>query len=120
MRNLLIMGIVLTVCFVGTASDTVVPANSYILFDASQTLESSDLLYSMGDFSLGQSVITRPPPTECQHPKLKALGDKCWGNISRHEYCPTEYRQRAYKCRECKKKIVILQAILIESKEKAQ
>jgi hypothetical protein len=111
MKNLLIAGIVLATCFIGTASDTTFFATSdaiVTLADATTTLEATDLLYHTTE------AVYIVSPVECQHEKLKALDDNCWGYISKHHLCPTEYRQRAYQCKECKEKIVILQAILIE------
>lgn len=124
MKKLLLVGIVLAVCFVGTASDEayITTTNSDMNFDAVVTLaDTTTTLEWNGDgYLLDPRMTITMGMTECQHPKLKALGDNCWGNISSHEFCPTEYRQRAYKCRECKKEIVILQAIMIESKGETQ
>lgn len=123
MKKLLLIGIVLSVCFVGTASDSAyfTLADGTITSNAVISLPNvpTTLDWNSGNLITTEAIYVRGP-SECQHPKLKALGDNCWGSISRHEFCPTEYRQRAYQCRECKKKIVIQQAILIESKEKTQ
>ncbi len=113
MKRLLIAGIVLICCAVGSSWTTHTSTSDGTMnFDAGTTLEATDSMWIKHSDGTGLMLTASTP--ECQHPKLKALGDNCWGGISKHEYCPTEYRQRAYKCRECKKKIVVLQAILIE------
>ncbi len=125
MSRKLIAGIVLICCAVGSSwtthtstADSAINSDVVVTLVDTTTLEGTARMYvtGPGEMALSYSGITISP-TECQHPKLKALGDNCWGSISKHEYCPTEYRQRAYKCRECKKKIVVLQAILIKAKE---
>ena len=116
MKKLLIMVIVGTLCLVGTTSDitrhnslTFADNNTDGLYHIVGDGISLEKIYHEGDVELHIA-------SECQHEKLKAIGVNCWGVISSHEHCPTEYRQRAYKCKKCECTIVIQQAILIESK----
>ena len=72
MKKLLIVGIVLAVCFVGTAGDM----NLDAVFTTEAVITTPE--WNQSQLVTTELVFIIGPP-ECQHEKLKALGDNCWG-----------------------------------------
>jgi len=97
MKNLLLIVIVGSLCFVGTASDIT---------------DTTTYDYEVTNWGL----LIEVPPEPCSHDKLKAVEDSVWGVDIQAD--PRMVMHRMYRCKKCKALVLIQQAVEVaEQKE---